>query len=174
MQNRKVIEAQNQFIQELVSKCTHTLTLQTNLSTYNISNGTLEKHTSLATAAISAFKPKLNRLLTGNGYRRNPSLVPILITSLEGTLNTYDRHRTLHFHIAFGNFDSNRLDINFFERLIHHWTGNGIGTDDIKLTPLLLGREQGWGSYINKEAFKGNEQCIDFSNTQVPTHLLVD
>lgn len=174
MKNYKAIEAQNQYIQQLVSKCTHALTLQTNLSTYNISNKNLEQKISLATGAMTSFKPKLNRLLTGNGHTRNPMHIPILITALEGTLNTYDRHRTLHFHIAFGNFDSNRLDINFLEKLVRHWTGTGIGTDDIKLTPLALGREHGWGSYINKEAYKGNEQCIDFSNTQVPTHLLVD
>ena len=174
MKNYKVIEAQNQYIKKLVCKCTHALTLQTNLSTYNISKKKLEQNISLATGAISALKPKLNRLLTGNGYVRNRLHIPILVTALEGTLNTYDRYRTLHYHIALGNFHINRLDINFLEKLIQHWTGTGIGTEDIKLTPLIYGREHGWGSYINKEAYRGNEQCIDFLNSQVPKHLLVD
>lgn len=174
MKYQKAIEAQNKFIKKLVSKCTHALTLQTNLSTYNISNKKLEQKISLATGSISTLKPKLNRLLTGNGYVRNPLHIPILVIAQEGTLNTYDRYRTLHYHIALGNFDINRLDINFLEKLIQYWTETGIGTNDIKLRPLVSGREYGWGSYINKEAYRGNEQCIDYLNSQVPKHLLVD
>ena len=174
MQKHKIIEAQQQFIQKLVGKCTHALTLQTNLSTHNINAQKLEQNISLAKGAMTALKPKFNRLLTGNGHRRKNHHVPIIVVSLEGTLNTYDRNRTLHFHIAFGNFDNTRLDDEFLEKLKSHWIGTGVGTEDIKLDPLIIGREQGWGSYITKEAYKGNEQCIDLTNTQVPNHLLVD
>jgi hypothetical protein len=167
-------KAQETFLNEFINHCTHALTLQTNLKTYNVGNQTMRQNISLATEAISRFIPKLNRLLTGNGHRRKQEYLPVIVTSLEGTLNTYDRNRTLHFHLAIGNFDSSRLDVNFLEKALEYWQGTGIGTDDIKLYPLLLGREQGWGRYINKEAYKGNDMCIDFSNTQIPKHLLVD
>jgi len=31
---------------------------------------------------------------------------------------------------------------------------------------------QGWGGYMNKEAHKGNTGVIDYSNTQLPQHLI--
>jgi hypothetical protein len=174
MQKQKIIEAEEKFIQKLVGKCTHQLTLQTNLKTYNLSDQKLEQKISLANGGMTELKPKLNRLLTGNGYRRKQHHLPIIVVSLEGTLNRYDRHKTLHYHLALGNFDIDRLDENFLEILKLKWIGTGIGTGNIHLELLILGREQGWGSYITKEAYKGNEQCIDFTNTQVPNHLLVN
>jgi hypothetical protein len=44
---------------------------------------------------------RFNRLLTGNGHRRNNDYLPVFITAIEGTQNTYDKNRTLH--IALGN-----------------------------------------------------------------------
>lgn len=127
-----------------------------------------------ANKAMHEFKKRLNWLLTGNGYKRNPQKLPILIVALEGTQNTYDHNRTLHFHLALGNFDLNRLDENFLPKLITHWQRTGVGTNDIKFEPLIHGREHGWGTYINKEHNKGNGMCIDFTHTQIPSHLLAD
>jgi hypothetical protein len=172
MNKQQITSAHDQFLGELTRKCSLSITLQTNLKTYNISNWLMEKHIDTAHQVMRSFKPKLNRLLTGNGYRRNPELLPILIFSLEGTTNTYDHNRTLHFHIAAGNFDNNRLDVDFLETFVKHWTGTGIGTNDIKITSLTRGREHGWGTYINKETHKGNEWCVDYASTQIPSHLL--
>ena len=132
----------------------------------------MERHIDTAHQAMRSFKPKLNRLLTGNGYRRNAQLQPILLFALEGTTNTYDRYKSLHYHIAAGNFDEGRLDVDFLEKLVQHWKGTGVGTDDIKITSLIHGREHGWGTYINKEHHKGNEWCVDYASTQIPSHLL--
>lgn len=132
----------------------------------------MEQHIDAAHQAMRSFTPKLNRLLTGNGHRRNPQQLPILLFALEGTTNTYDHNKSLHFHIAAGNFDKNRLDVDFLETLVKHWTGTGIGTNDIKITSLIRGREHGWGTYINKENHKGNEWCVDYHSTQIPSHLL--
>jgi hypothetical protein len=44
-----------------------------------------------------------NRLLTGNGYKRNNRYLPIFVAAIEGTTNSYDLNRTLHIHVALGN-----------------------------------------------------------------------
>ncbi len=172
MNKREITRAHDEFLGSLAQQCTLSMTLQTNLKTYNISKWQMERHVETAHQAMRSFKPKLNRLLTGNGYRRNPQLLPIMIFALEGTTNTYDHNRSLHFHIAAGNFDDKRLNVDFLETLVKHWTGTSIGTDDIKITSLIRGREHGWGTYINKENYKGNEWCVDYASTQIPSHLL--
>jgi hypothetical protein len=172
MNKLAITRAHDEFLGGLAQQCTLSMTLQTKLKTYNISKWLMDRHIEDAHQAMRSFKPKLNRLLTGNGYRRNPELLPILILALEGTTNTYDHNRSLHFHIAAGNFDQQRLDVDFLETLTKHWTGTGIGTDDIKITSLIRGREHGWGTYINKENYKGNEWCVDYASTQIPSHLL--
>lgn len=172
MNKRQIAHAHDDFLGQIAQKCQLSITLQTSLKTCNISNWTMQRHIDTAHQAMRSFTPKLNRLLTGNGYRRNPQLVPILLIALEGTTNTYDRNKSLHFHIAAGNFDEGRLDVDFLETLIKHWTSTGIGTDDIKITSLIRGREHGWGTYINKEHHKGNEWCVDYSSTQIPSYLL--
>lgn len=127
-----------------------------------------------AQQAMRHFIPKLNRILTGNGYKRNPKYLPIIITALEGSLNTYDKNRTLHLHLALGNFDAERLTVDAFEKLTGHWVSTGIGTDDIKLHTLRKSCGYGSGDYINKEAWRGNTDCIDLCNTQLPIHLLAN
>ena len=117
MNKREITSAHDEFLGSLTQQCTLSMTLQTNLKTYNISKRLMERHMEVAHQAMRSFKPKLNRLLTGNGYRRNQELLPILIFALEGTTNTYDHNRSLHFHIAAGNFDQHRLDVNFLEVL---------------------------------------------------------
>ena len=172
MKNIQIIQAQEQFICNLTKHCTHTLTLQTKLKTYNAGPIKIQEQREQAIQAFRSFRPKLNRLLTGNGHIRKLHLVPIIIPAIEGTLNTYDRNRTLHYHLALGNFDTTRLDLNFVEKLIESWTATGVGTDDIKMFATITGREQGWGSYINKEYARGNDQCIDLANIQIPNYLL--
>ena len=174
MNKFKLTQANHKYIGKLASFCTHGLTLQTNLKTRNISDWQMERHIEDANKAMHEFKKRLNWLLTGNGYKRNPLKLPIFIVALEGTQNTYDHNRTLHFHLALGNFDTNRLNENFITKLTTHWQRTGVGTDDIKLEKLIYGREHEWGTYINKEHNTGNDMCIDFTHTQIPSHLLAN
>lgn len=157
---------------DFASLCTHGMTLQTTLQTHNISDQSMTRHISIANNVMHDFRKKLNWLFTGNGYKRNPKYLPILIVSLEGTTNTYDRYKTLHYHIGFGNVDTERMDVDFLEKLTKLWVATGIGSDNIKIHPLTHGREHGWGTYISKEAWKGNYDCIDLENSQIPKHLL--
>ncbi len=134
----------------------------------------MERHIEAALSAMDEFQKRLNWLLTGNGYKRSPLKLPIIITSLEGTQNTYDHNRSLHFHLALGNFDLNRVNDKFQEKIITHWKRTGVGTDDVKLEALINHQEYLWGTYIAKEYSRGNDMCIDFFHTQIPDHLLAD
>lgn len=174
MNKREITQAYQQYIGNLASLCTHGMTLQTNLKTRNIGAWQMARHVEDANKGMHEFKKRLNWLLTGNGYKRSILKLPILIVALEGTQNTYDFNKTLHFHIALGNFDQNRLDKDFSSKLITHWQRTGIGTSDVKFEPLISGREYGWGTYLNKEHSTGNHMCIDFNLTQMPSHLLAD
>lgn len=174
MNKRNLSQAHQKYIGQITSLCTHGLTLQTNLKTRNISNWLMERHIETALSAMDEFQKRLNWLLTGNGYKRSPLKLPIIITSLEGTQNTYDHNRSLHFHLALGNFDLNRVNDKFLEKIITHWKRTGIGTADVKLEALINHQEYRWGTYIAKEYSRGNDMCIDFSHTQIPNHLLAD
>lgn len=156
---------------DLVAHCTHALTLQTNLFTCNNSAKSIDFKSERAVQAYRKFIPHLNRILTGNGWVRNPNYLPLIIPSLEGKTDTYSKNKTLHFHLALGNFDSNRIDADSLEKMIDKWVSTGVGTNDIKLRKLADGIESGWGAYISKEVWKGNFDAVDFSTIQVPAHL---
>lgn len=171
MTNTRLTYAQQAYIADITTKCTHALTLQTNLYTCNNTPATIERKARQAINAFGSFRPKLNRLLTGNGWTRNLTYLPILVPTLEGTLNTYCRNKSLHFHVALGNFDRQRLSVDTVEKLIGHWIGTGIGTCDFKLRTMLPGNEAGWGIYMHKEAWLGNIDCVDLENLQIPAHI---
>jgi hypothetical protein len=121
--------------------------------------------------------------LTGNGYKRNAAYLPLFVAAIEGTTNDYDLNRTLHIHIALGNTghtaneDTRRLLEDGIRQI---WTQTEVGTADVRVDRLTEGTEQRWMDYIGKEAYvsktgsTGNIGVIDYSNTQIPAHLLDD
>ena len=130
----------------------------------------MQRKTDTAKQAFRTFMPKLNRLLSGNGWQRKAEYLPIVVTALEGSMNNYDKNKTLHFHVCIGNVDEDRLTVDFFEKLVGHWTATGVGTDDIKMHTLYLS-SSGFGEYSSKELWQGNADCIDFDLSQIPAHL---
>lgn len=164
-------QAYQAYASALVDHCTCALTLQTNLRTLNNSARSIEFKSDGAMQAYREFIPKLNRILSGNGWTRNSNYVPLIIPALEGKNDTYSRHKTLHFHLALGNFDINRIDVDAFEKIIDCWTSTEIGTNDIKLCKLIVGKESGWGGYISKEVWKDNLDCIVYDHIQGPAYL---
>jgi hypothetical protein len=126
---------------------------------------------SVAREGMHKFLPRLNRLLTGNGYRRNPFSLPVVITALHGQRNNYDKGRTLHYHLAVGNYDRTRVEQNGFETaLMQHWCETGIGTTDVLVESIY--DTDGWAKYIGREMLDGNCDSIDLDTTQIPAHLL--
>lgn len=173
MTKSSLIQAQNDFLRTYAEKCSLALTLQTSLKTYNLGEKRMGEMAREAEIGMLKFIPRLNQLLTGNSYRRYEAKLPIIISSLEGTFNNYDRNRTLHFHLAVGNFENERVDRgNFKEALTAKWLATGIGTNDVDIRVLTKGTEARWIEYIGKEAWKGNMDCINYATTQIPTKLL--
>ena len=104
----------------------------------------------------------------------------MFVAAIEGTINDYDLNRTLHIHIALGNTGHTATEET--RRLLEDgirqiWTATAVGTADVRVDRLTKGTEHRWMDYIGKEAHTGstgNTGVIDYSNTQIPAHLLED
>jgi len=167
------VAAQTDYLDKLAQHCDYALTLQTNLPTYGIGAATMEKRLDATRNYLHKFRMRFNRLLTGNGYRRNNDYLPVFIVAIEGTQHTYDKNRTLHIHIALGNLPTAATQELLEDGIRQIWAATDVGTTDIKLDRLTKGTEQSWNSYIGKEAhYKNNSEVIDYSNTQAPNKIL--
>ena len=165
--------AQHDYLQRVAKHCDYAITLQTSLRTCGIKARTMEDRLYKAQASLRQLRNKLNRLLTGNGHRRNNDYLPVFIAAIEGTQNTYDKNRTLHIHIALGNLPTAATQELLEDGIRQIWAATEVGTTDIKLDRLTKGTEQRWNSYIGKEAhYKNNSEVIDYSNTQAPNKIL--
>jgi hypothetical protein len=168
-------EAQTNYLNKFSSHCDYAITLQTTLHTYGTSKSTMEHRQYQVQASLRILRNKLNRLLTGNGYKRNEKYLPIFIAAIEGTTNNHSLNRTLHVHIALGNtgHETTEHTRSLIEEGIKQiWQTTEIGTTDVRVDCLTRGTETRWMSYIGKETNRGNTGVIDYSNTQIPKHLL--
>ena len=148
-------EAQEEYVRSIAEHCQYAITLQTNLKTYGRARRTIEYDYDELLGCVGYLRQRLNRLLTGNGFRRNESYKPIFIAAIEGTQNDYDRYKTLHVHIALGNTGFPNTETT--KRLIEDgvrtiWTSTKVGVDDVRLIEMDKTGRQGWGGYQNKEA----------------------
>jgi hypothetical protein len=175
-QNARLLElrtrlAEREYLAQIARHSTHALTLQTSLKTYNASPTALCRHVQQARTALHKFRLRFNRATTGNGWRRNPSYVPVFVPVLEGTMNTYDRARTLHFHCVLGNLPARLGDEALASVTRRCWLATEVGADDIVLVPLTPHRKQEWTDYMTKERDRGNVDCVDYYNAQLPAFL---
>ena len=166
------VAAQQAWLDKVAAHCDYALTLQTNLRTNGITAATMRQREDAVRTCLYAFRHKLNRLLTGNGWRRNDRYIPIFVPSIEGTLNTYDKNKTLHIHAALGNLPSTATAELLEDGIRQLWAATAVGTSDIKLKRIEQGTEARWTSYISKEATRGNLDCVDASNIQIPKFIL--
>lgn len=167
---QQAAQAQQHWIAGIAQHCTHQLTLHTNLSTHNKSAGAVARMTTQAHTALDYFIPRFNRALTGNGWRRKPAYKPIIIPSLEGTLNTYDRNRTLHWHILIGNLPAHcTIDI-LRDAAQTIWLEHEHASTNINCSELW--DAPGYSNYIHKEARRGNYDCVATQLLQAPQHII--
>lgn len=170
--------AQQGYLQHIAQHCDYAITLQTSLRTCGIKAKTMEDRLYRTQGSLRQLRNRLNRLLTGNGYKRNNRYLPIFVAAIEGTTNSYDLNRTLHIHVALGNtgHTANEQTRRLIEDGIRQiWAATNVGTEDVKVDRLTQGTEHRWMDYIGKEAHAGrtgNIDVIDYSNTQIPEHLL--
>jgi hypothetical protein len=128
-----------------------------------------------ASRAVKQFIRRLASAANGNGAIRKPRLYhPLIITAIEGTLNTYDSNRTLHAHIALGNIITPYSNIKTEEQLSQTirdtWLATDKGADDIDIQDIYSSR---WATYIRKEQDNGNMECVDWENCHIPHAALL-
>lgn len=170
MHNIQLINATKQFLSKNAYKCTHALTLQTNLSTYNVSEQKMQLLTQLASRNVRYFIRRLAYKAYGNGAVRNnkQTLHPTVITTIEGSLDNYSKEKTLHIHIALGNIltaqSKIRTEQQLIERIKECWIATEIGVADIDIKNIHSER---WLDYITKELYDGNIECVDWTNTHI-------
>jgi hypothetical protein len=170
MQNIRIIDATMQFLTKNAEICTHALTLQTNLPTYNVSNIKMQQLKQLVSRNVRYFIRRLACKAYGNGAIRNKKhiLHPTFITTIEGTLDNYSKNKTLHIHMALGNILTNQSKIKTeeqLEKIIKEcWLATEVGVADIDIKSLHSDR---WINYITKELYDGNFECVDWTNTHI-------
>jgi len=169
MQNIQLINATKQFLTNNAANCTHAVTLQTSLSTYNVSAAQMQQLKQLVSRNVRYFIRRLAAAAYGNGaVRKRHILHPTLITTIEGTLDNYSKNKTVHIHIALGNVLTAQSKIKTEEQLAQTikecWLATEVGVADIDIKHLHSDR---WLDYITKELYDGNIECVDWTNTHI-------
>ena len=165
-------QAEQDFLADLAQYCSHALTLQTTLETHNVSTSLMEQYLDRARQSLHQLRMRSNRALTGNGWRRNPRYLPTFIPVVEGTINTYDRNRTLHIHLAVGNLPERYTEGDLLGIYRGCLISTSCAADDVALIPLRINEKAGWGHYLTKEEQQGRTDSVDYYNTQIPEHIL--
>lgn len=165
-------QAQQDYLADIAQHCSYALTLQTTLATHNVSPSRLLRDFETARHSLHQLRLRTNRALTGNGWRRNPRYLPIFLPVIEGTLNAYDRHRTLHIHLAVGNLPERYTERDLQGIYRGCWLSTPCAADDVVLVPLRINQQQGWLGYLTKEDRQGRTDTVDYYNTQIPEHIL--
>ena len=166
----------------------YAITLQTNLRTYAVAASTLKQRIELTQRATQRFRQMLNRLLTGNGWRRKPAYTPHFLSSIEGI---GDKDKTLHIHASIGNVGHRPTEATrqlLEEGIRQLWLKTNvyapftpnlstsptkpIAVDDVDVKLIVDEETRGisterWIGYTGKEAeTKRNWSVVDWTNSQ--------
>jgi hypothetical protein len=175
MTRKRLESASKDYLYLYAPHCTHALTLQMKLPTLNASEERMSILLERARRTVRQFNRRIAVAANGNGATRKPNLYhPLIITSIEGTQNTYDRNRTLHAHIALGNILTAHSNIKTeyqLETIIRNeWLATADGIDDIDIQQMTSER---WITYLTKEFESGNRECVDWQNCHIPHAALL-
>jgi hypothetical protein len=175
MTSKQLQSASKDYLYLYAPHCTHALTLQMKLPTLNASKARMSILLERARRTVRQFNRRIAVAANGNGATRKPNLYhPLIITTIEGTLNTYDRNRTLHAHIALGNILTAHSNIKTeyqLETIIRNeWLATADGVDDIDIQQMTSER---WITYLTKEFENGNRECVDWQNCHIPHAALL-
>ena len=172
---KQLKQTTTEFLNTYAPYCTHALTLQMCLPTLNASKERMDKLYERATRTTRQFVRRIAYEAFGNGVKRKPNQYhPLVITAIEGTLNTYDKNRTLHAHIALGNIltaHSNiKTEAQLRQTIKDEWLKTTHGINDIVIEKM---HSDGWINYITKEMHNGNMECVSWENTHIPHAALL-
>jgi hypothetical protein len=162
---REYIKAQSDFLSAFAPRCDYAITLQTQLRTYAVKDATVDERLRATQIAVTKFRFRMNRLLTGNGWLRNEKYIPLFLPAIEGA-NSKDK--TLHIHAALGNTghiaseEKRQLLLDGFRqiwlntRVLTERGGLEVAADDVAVELIDKGTAQNWLGYIAKEANRGS------------------
>lgn len=180
----QIRDAQDRYLAAWATQCDYAITLQTWLPSQgcavrddmrrkilrDLKPG--DERRQFVSRSVNYLRNRLNRVLTGNGSRRNPAYMPTFCCTIEGTTGALEFNKTIHVHACIGNLPVG-LDIDMLEDAIRQiWEMTDAGVNDIVVKAMLPGQESGWGSYCNKEAHQGNLDCMDATNLQASPTVL--
>ena len=189
LQRQQYRDAQQAWLDRLASErqWDYAITLQTNLRTYAVAAATRQQRVQAVERATHRFKMRLNRLLTGNGWRRNAAYTPNFISSIEGV---GDRDKTLHIHASVGNVGHKATEATrelLEEGVRQIWLATNVcvplvpnlltsppvnvASGDVKVVLIGDSAQQGhtaqrWLSYMAKESGTARWDVVDWQNAQ--------
>ena len=165
----QTIELIRDFLNQQQNHITHYMVVQSRYRAYHKAPKDIERmKTNLGKDlryAINCF----NKELYGNGAKRKPQLYrPLLIPTLEGTGETANRHISFHYNIYLGNLPSVLTTEDIKTLWTHCWVNKAKQKNDVYVTPIKIQTQTHLLHYGTKEGQRGNIDCWDFENTQIP------
>lgn len=156
-------------LEGLIAEAQYTLTLHTNLYSYGKTIATREYYRTLTSQSLNNFRNRLNRNLTGNGWRRKDHLKPIFIATIEALENKYDPDLTVHCHAILGNVSQtfNYRTVRSF--VTHCWRNTPRSKNDLLVEPIRPNHLDKWKTYMMKESKLTEECALDWWSRQAPT-----
>lgn len=155
---------------------THAAVLHTRYTTYGRSANGMQRIVELAKQDCRHFRNCFNKRLFGKRASRKPLLYqPLILATLEGSLETTDRHLTLHYNLGIGGLPPAITDDELLLALRGSWVDQAGQRDDIFVRNITgdTARAVGWIGYSLKEAeTRRNYAVWDFENTQIPYDAL--
>lgn len=122
-----------------------------------------EEYEALLQRSFKHFATRLNRCVYGNATQRYGKTL-LILPVVEGL----KQGECPHYHCAIGVPD--RVGNAEFEKMVKHsWSNVAFAGHQIDVQPY---RDKGWISYISEDAVFLNRMSVDWSNVQLPVHLL--
>ena len=170
---RITVETIRDFLDKQQQHITHYIVAQSHYRPYNREDWEIDRMCFNLRKDFRHARNCFNKELYGNGARRKPLLYqPLLIATLEGTKNTGDPQLTLHYNIYLGNLPKILTTDDIKELWTYCWHIKAHQSNDIFITEPLANTESYLLCYGTKEGQKGNIDCWDFENTQIPYNAL--
>jgi hypothetical protein len=164
------------FLDQHAVDVTYTAVAHTRYTTYGRSERGMTRIVELAKQDCRHFRNCLNKRLFGRRAARKPLLYqPLILATLEGSLDTSIRDLTLHYNFALGHLPEGTTDAELRNALRGSWVDQAGQRDDIYLENVTgnIARASGWIGYSLKEAeTRRNHAVWDFENTQIPYDAL--
>ena len=166
-------ESIRNFLDKHHEHITHYVVAQSNYRAYQKDTKDIERMKFNIGKDLRHARNCFNKELYGNGARRKPALYqPLFIATLEGTKETANRQKSLHYNIYLGNLPKALTTEDIKTLWKYCWVEKAQQKNDIYISEIQANTQSHLLNYGTKEAQFGNTSCWDFENTQIPYSAL--